>query len=57
MHKILFILKLLIQERFTGTLHISFFKGGIAKVKKDEEYDLKSIPDLTEAEFTKMYRP
>ena len=53
MDKILFILKALTNKKFTGTLHISFYNGGVANVRRDtqEVYDLKSVPTITVDEF------
>lgn len=53
MDKLLFIIKLLVDKRFTGTLHVSFYNGGVAQVRKDysEVYDLRSIPTITVEQF------
>lgn len=53
MDKLLFIIRLLATKRFTGTLHVSFYNGGVAQVRKDmsEVYDLKSIPTISVEEF------
>lgn len=37
MNKLIFIIKLLIDQKFTGTLEVHFFGGGIAKVNKSYE--------------------
>ena len=53
MDKLLFIIKLLVDKRFTGTLHVSFYNGGIAQVRKDvsEVYDLRAMPNITVEQF------
>jgi hypothetical protein len=53
MDKLLFIIQLLVTKKFTGTLHISFYNGGIAQVRKDvsEVYDLRSVPTITVEQF------
>ena len=53
MGKLLFIIKLLVDKRFTGTLHIAFYNGGVAQVRRDttEVYDLKSVPTVTIEQF------
>ena len=53
MDKLLFIIKLLTDKKFTGTLHVAFYNGGIAQVRKDvsEVYDLRSIPNITLEQF------
>lgn len=40
MEKILYIINKLIKDKFTGSLVIHFFKGGIAKVKSHVEEEL-----------------
>jgi hypothetical protein len=53
MDKLLFIIKVLTNKKFTGNLHITFYNGGVAQIRRDiqEVYDLKSVPTITVEEF------